>query len=156
VFKKFDDDVIIPVESNEIIPEKIEIKSVSILDGSTVQNFEIAHKKFPLLINECKHALIKCDENVIDSDNFDKLLELIKPVHTETKKEDKINTCKSNVSLLKEFTGDMNLIGKTEKFSFMILQFDKLQRKLDLLRFKHNQESDLEYLVEEIEILEEA
>jgi len=94
------------------------------------------------LSNEkCREALIKIDETALDPDNLCKLIELIKPIYTDSKKEDKINACNFNINALKTFKGDMKLIGITEKFQFMILNFQNMERKIKLLTFKHEYNS---------------
>jgi hypothetical protein len=100
---------------------------------------------------------MKIDEKEINSNILENLIELIKPIHTESKKEEKIETAKKNRELLVEYKkkddSNLSLIGKTERFQYMIMEIPNLQRKLNIFKFKHEYESILDRINDDIEYL---
>lgn len=97
-------------------------KDVTLLDSKIQQNVGIALAKYRMPSNEIRKAIIRMDETRLDLEKLNSLRALA--------------PTPDDISTLKEYDGDVDSLGRVEKFFMLIMDIPRYTQRLECFIFK--------------------
>jgi len=117
-------------------------KEVNLLDPKVLQNVGIALARYRMTPDEIKLSVMMMDEVRLDMDKLNSLLNLA--------------PTSEDIQVLRDYEGEVNLLGKVERFFLKIMDIPRYTNRLECFVFKLKFESSLESIREQFVIVKEA
>ncbi|KAL8149614.1 hypothetical protein AgCh_006570 [Apium graveolens] len=118
-------------------PEKVQL-----IDHRRAYNCEIMLSKVKIPLNELMNSVLALEDSALDADQVDNLI--------------KFCPTKEEMELLKNYKGEIDMLGKCEQFFFELMQVPRAESKLRVLSFKLQFKSQVSDLRNSLDIINSA
>jgi len=131
-------------EEEKQVEKKVDTKpkEVNLLDPKVLQNVGIALAKYRMPAPEIKQAVLELDESKLDQEKVNSLLALA-PTNDD-------------IHVLREYDGDVKLLGKVERFFLEIIEIPRYNARLESFSYKLKFMASIEAMQEQVETVMKA